>query len=218
MQRVSNSIQILAPVTLFCIALLPGCGQKEPATAVPAPVKTAQPAPPATPAPAAPAPVTQAAPAPAPATTVSSAAAPAAAAPQAQVAKGIATADHQISGVEVTLLELKRTSGDTLTARWRYLNTNAESKALTKSSGWTDAYRLAWDSYVIDGTTKKKYMVLTDSKNYPIAGKHEGGDITIEAGKTLTTWAKYPAPPESVEKVSLFLPGVSPFEDVPISR
>ena len=136
---------------------------------------------------------------------------------QAQAA-GLGTSDYEVSGVEVTLLELKRTSGDTITARWRYRNTEKDKKELTKATGWTDAWRLAWDSYLIDSTNKKKYMVLKDSEGKPIAASHGSGSIKLDGGKTLSTWAKYPAPPDNVQKITLYLPGVAPFEDVPIAK
>jgi hypothetical protein len=133
-------------------------------------------------------------------------------------AAGLGTSDYEVSGVEVTLLELKRTSGDTITARWRYRNTDNDNKRLTEGTGWTDSWKLAWDSYLIDGTNKKKYMVLKDAEGKPIAASHGSGSIKLAAGKTLNTWAKYPAPPENVQKITLFLPGVAPFEDVPIAK
>lgn len=132
---------------------------------------------------------------------------------------GLATMDHEISGIEVTLLELKRTSGETITARWRYRNTNAVAQNLTKAYGGTDPWKLAADTYLIDGVNKKKYLVLTDAKHVPVAAKHGGSSqaISVGPGATLTTWAKYPAPPESVKKVSLYINGVAPFEDILVS-
>ena len=131
----------------------------------------------------------------------------------------LGTGDYEVSGVEVTLLELKRTSGDTLTARWRYRNANAEQKALTKGTGWTDSWALSMESYLVDSSNKKKYLVIKDSSGQPLAGSHGGsGSIKIGAGQTITTWAKFPAPPESVQKVTIYIPGMAPFEDIPISR
>jgi hypothetical protein len=132
--------------------------------------------------------------------------------------KGLGTSDYEVSGVEVTLLEVKRTSGDTITARWRYRNTDNDNKQLTKGTGWTDSWKLALDSYLIDGANKKKYMVLKDAEGKPIAASHGSGAIKLAGGKTLNTWAKYPAPPENVQKITLYLPGVAPFEDVPIAK
>ena len=145
---------------------------------------------------------------------------PAPKAPSAPAQAGIATNDHEISGVEVTLLELKRTSGDTITARWRYKNSNPKREELVKGYGGNDPWKLALDSYLIDGVNKKKYLLLTDANNVPIAGKHGGAgeSIFVGPGASLSTWAKYPAPPEHVKKITLYINGVAPFEDIPISQ
>jgi hypothetical protein len=74
-------------------------------------------------------------------------------------------------------------------------------------------------SYLVDSSNKKKYLVIKDSSGQPLAGSHGGsGSIKIGAGQTITTWAKFPAPSESVQKVTIYIPGVAPFEDIPISR
>jgi hypothetical protein len=36
--------------------------------------------------------------------------------------------------------------------------------------------------------------------------------------KTLGEWAKFMAPPADAKKISVFIPGTQPFEDVPISE
>ena len=138
----------------------------------------------------------------------------------AQAAKPLGTGDHEVSGVEVTLLELKRTSGDTVTAKWRYTNKDQDAKQLAKSTGGMDPYKLSLESYFIDPANKKKYLVLKDSKGKPIAAAHGTPfhAIKLDGGKAINTWAKYPAPPAGVEKVSLYIPGVAPFEDVPLSK
>jgi hypothetical protein len=75
------------------------------------------------------------------------------------------------------------------------------------------------ESYLVDSSNKKKYLVIKDSSGQPLAGSHGGsGSIKIGAGQTITTWAKFPAPPESVQKVTIYIPGMAPFEDIPISR
>lgn len=133
-------------------------------------------------------------------------------------AEGLGTADHEVSGVEVTLLELKRTSGDTVTAKWRVANKDKDTKQLSKATGWTDSWKLSFDSYLVDPANKKKYLVLKDSTGKPIAASHGAGAIKLEGGKAINTWAKYPAPPAGVDKLSVYLPGVAPFEDVPLTK
>ena len=136
----------------------------------------------------------------------------------AQGTPGLGTSDHEVSGVEVTLLSLKRTSGDTVTAKWRYVNKDSDTKQLSKATGWTDPWKLSMDSYLIDPVNKKKYLILKDSQGKPIAAKHGSGAIKLGPGKSMNTWAKYPAPPANVDKVSVYIPGVAPFEDVALSK
>jgi hypothetical protein len=135
--------------------------------------------------------------------------------------EGLGVQDHEIEGVEVVLLEAKRTSGDTITVKWKYRNQTKEKKELVKStSSWSDAYRFSLDAYLIDPLNKKKYLVLKDEKGNPIATRHELKQlvITLAPGQTISTWAKFPAPPAQVEKISIYIPSVSPFEDIPISK
>ena len=65
-----------------------------------------------------------------------------------------------------------------------------------------------------------KYTVAQDETKHPIAGKHGAVNKYIFIGpkQTLATWAKFQAPPEGVEKVTVSIPGAAPFEDVPISK
>jgi len=139
--------------------------------------------------------------------------APQAAAPSALVQ------EHE-TGVEVTLVELRRTSGDSVTLKWRYRNGTSQAVKLAKGgSSWSDPYRLTWGAYLIDTVNKKKYLVITDAEGRPLTSKH--GDwqgVTLEPGQAINAWAKLPAPPADVEKVSVTIEGVPPFEDVPIVK
>ncbi|NLI80380.1 MAG: hypothetical protein GX443_01660 [Deltaproteobacteria bacterium] len=78
--------------------------------------------------------------------------------------------------------------------------------------------------YVTDVKDKKKYFPLKDSKGVILAGPQHydwgGGTFKgrIKGGEFMTIWAKFPAPPEATETVDLFIPGIMPFEDLPLSR
>jgi hypothetical protein len=173
---------------------------------------------------AAPAGQTQATPAPpseSPTASAQPAAGPAEAA-QAKPAAGAAAAfvgEHS-TGVEVTLVEVRRTGGDSVTAKWRFRNTQSnEVKVAQGGTSWSAPYELTAESFLIDPVNKKKYLVITDEKRLPLASKH--GDwqgVTLKPGQTLSAWAKFPAPPSDVEKVTVTLPGVAPFEDVPVVK
>jgi hypothetical protein len=128
---------------------------------------------------------------------------------------------HEVSGVDVMLLGVQRTGDNTVTVRWNYVNKTAERKKLTaERTGWIDPYRLSVGAYLLDGKHMVKYPVLRDSKNVPIAATHGGVNqwIYIQPHQTLSTWAKFGAPPVDVEKVTVAIPGADPFEDVPITQ
>jgi hypothetical protein len=135
-------------------------------------------------------------------------AAPAAAGP-------IATADGQASGVTLDVTQLKRDSGGTVTLKWTVVN------------GGTDEFKLyatmaskEYDSVdgvnLLDAAGKKKYLVVRDSEGNCVCTRAVGS--SLRAGEKRNFWAKFPAPPETVEKISIVVPGFSPLDDVPISR
>ena len=133
----------------------------------------------------------------------------------------IAVEPHAVGGVDVALLEVKRTSGDTLTVKWEYRNKTKEKKQLTdQRTGWVDPYRLSYEMYLLDGKNKIKYTVLKDDTGHPIAAKHGGQNQYIYVGpkQTLATWAKFAAPPADVVKVTVSIPGAAPFEYVTILK
>ena len=133
----------------------------------------------------------------------------------------IAVEPHAVGGVDVALLEVKRTSGNTLTVKWEYRNKTNEKKQLTdERTGWIDPYRLSYQMYLLDTKNHVKYTVAQDETKHPIAGKHGAVNKYIFIGpkQTLATWAKFAAPPADVVKVTVSIPGAAPFEDVTILK
>jgi len=86
--------------------------------------------------------------------------------------------------------------------------------------GWSEPFSLVYHAYLVDARNRTKYPVLKDNRGNLVAGKHGGpGKVVVLApGKTLGTWAKFAAPPADARKISVFIPGVQPFEDVPVSE
>ena len=135
--------------------------------------------------------------------------------------EGLATQEHEVGGVDVVLLEVKRTAGGTMTVRWKYINKTQEKKQLTNTrTGWIDPYRLSYGAYIIDNANKTKYNLVTDASKHPVAGTHGNQNSYIFLGpkQTLATWAKFPEVPADTEKVTVSIPGVPPFEEVPVSK
>ncbi len=142
--------------------------------------------------------------------------------PAAASAAEIAVSDHEVEGVEVALLSVKRVSDGTLTVKWEYRNKSDEPKRLGESfdgMGSSEAYSLVYYAYVVDARNKKKYPVLKDAHGIVVAAKHGAGKVVVLGPKkTMGVWAKFAAPPADTRKISIFIPGTQPFEDVPISE
>ena len=133
-------------------------------------------------------------------------------------ASALAVEEHE-SGVEVALLRVRRASGETLNVHWRYSNRTQETKTLFTGSGsWYTPYKLAADVYIIDNVNQKKHLVV-EANDIPVTSTttHDYGDLSLDAGGMITSWAKFPAPPANVETISVYIPGLSPIEDILIS-
>ncbi len=148
---------------------------------------------------------------------------PAAASPGEAAPPELGVAEYEVPGVEVALLSVKRVSDGTLTVKWEYRNKSgkpAKLGASFKGMGWSEPFSLVYDAYLVDARNRKKYPVLRDTKGTLVAGKHggQGKVVVLEPGKALSTWAKFISVPADTKKVSVFIPGVPPFEDVAIGE
>jgi hypothetical protein len=117
------------------------------------------------------------------------------------------------------LLEVKRVSGGALLVRWRLINTAGPQAPTGLVAGGQSKpinYDFSWnDIYYTDPGENKKYAFLTDSDNNRILDVFYG---TYEAGQQRLNWAKFPAPPPTSNKITVFIPKFMPFEDVPVSQ
>ena len=69
--------------------------------------------------------------------------------------------------------------------------------------------------HLIEPVGKKKYLVVRDSESKCDCSR---GVRDVAAKSRVNLWARFPAPPESVEKIVVVVPTFSPMDDVPISR
>lgn len=201
--------QLVAVLLPALIALVAGC-QKAPEPAVlPTPAAT-----PVVESAAAPAPVPATAapevalPAATPVAPTSAEATATAAAPAAMAF--VASQDTNWTGVVAEVTEFRR-KGNTLTAKLRFRN------------GGTAGVQpdLQWpETYLLDTAAGKKYEPLKDENGAYIAGNRPGWKDRwyddVKAGESRTTWVKFPAPPAEVRVITLQLPNIAPFEDLPI--
>jgi len=194
-----------APLAICLIAFAAGCKKGEEAAA---------PAPESAPATAAEAP----APAPLPTSEpliapTAAAAAPSSTAPASAPAPApgvIASQETNWPGIVAEVTEFRR-KGNTLTAKVRLRNQGSENVA-------PDFYYT--EVYLLDAAAGKKYEVLKDEKDNYFAALHSGHPNRwfewVNAGQSLTVWMKFAAPPPAVKTVTLQIPKVQPFEDLPI--
>jgi len=124
----------------------------------------------------------------------------------------IQSQDTNISGLVAEITECKRADG-VLSVRMRLKNTTDKKidVQLIRQRNYDDYYLTAGS---------KKYFVLRDSEKTPLAPRADGSgyfSTGIEKGGTFVWWAKFPAPPADVKKVSYFTPLAPPFDNIPIT-
>ena len=117
-----------------------------------------------------------------------------------------------VTGVVVELIECKRKDG-VLTVQLQFRNTGDKSVTFYPVS------RGNFDPYYVTAEDKK-YLVLRDEEKTPLAPPvNPVGDVyvSLAPGATWVWWAKYPAPPPAVKKISYYTSLTPPFDDIPIS-
>jgi len=83
----------------------------------------------------------------------------------------------------------------------------------------TNVFSTAYAAYLTDVRSNMKYPVLRDTRGDPVAASHGGRKVVVLAPhKTLNTWAKFKVPPPTTTKVSVYIPGAQPFEEVAIQQ
>jgi len=131
----------------------------------------------------------------------------------------IATADGDIPGTKVEINELKRTGGDTLTLKFSIVNGGA--KALDFGYSFVEQgkdipdFNSVGGVHLIDPVGRKKYFVVRDTENQPSCSK---GLKDLAPGGRVNLWAKFPAPPEDVQKIAVIVPHFGPLDDIPIGK
>jgi hypothetical protein len=130
----------------------------------------------------------------------------------------LATADGDKPGVRAEVTELKRTSGDTVNLKFTLINESDKSMSFSYDFGenkQTGDFNSIAGTHLIDAVGKKKYFVVRDTEGACVCSK----DLDDVKPKTrVTLFAKFPAPPADVEKITVVVPHFTPMDDVPISR
>jgi hypothetical protein len=188
---------------LALVGVVTGCGKSDDKVQSKAPAPSPQAS--------APAPTAGTAATPPPTAPAPQSAMPVAASPASAAA--IATADSDRPGIRVEVQELKR-SADTLVLRFVLINdSNDQFHPYDKLGGLTFGYNTS-GVYLVDGANKKKYLVVVDSQQKCVCS--EGLDW-LQSKSRMNLWARFPAPPGDVKKISVVVPHFTPMDDVPIT-
>jgi hypothetical protein len=118
----------------------------------------------------------------------------------------------KFEGVEILLTDLKRSSGDLVTATCLYCNGGAQRVDLA-----ADMRARVGDAKLLDTENQVEYRVEQPggASGKPLVSDH-GPGLKLQPNKAVKTWMKFTAP--EGKTVTLIVPGASePFEDVAIA-
>jgi outer membrane protein OmpA-like peptidoglycan-associated protein len=126
----------------------------------------------------------------------------------------IASQEAEAEGLVAEITGVNRTAGGFLTVTFRYRNDGASTFAFP----WQ---RHVAGSYYLDDENRRKYEVVRSQQQEPLCSDNaelvgQAGE-KLAAGSSIAFWAKFAAPPEATQTVSVWLPFAPPFDDVPIS-
>ena len=140
-------------------------------------------------------------------------------APAAPAAVAIATADGEKPGTRVEITELKRSSDNNLTLKFALVNDGPDKLSFGYDYGDEGNHIKDYDSIggvnLVDNAGKKKYFVVRDTENNCLCSR---GIKDVSPKSRTNLWAKFPAPPDDVQKISIVIPHFGPIDDVAISR
>ena len=134
--------------------------------------------------------------------------------------ESLAVRAHEVPGIEVTLLGVRHSQGDTVTIRWRYRNTTPEAKRLSPNANAPEELAdMVTRAILVDEANGKKYYVLRDADDRPVLSRVGGAAWPIlQPGESVDVSAHFPAPSGLPAQLSFYVPGSDPFEPVTITE
>ena len=119
----------------------------------------------------------------------------------------------EFPGLTLTVQELKRSS-NALTLKFVLQSKDGFAFHYDFGEGGNE-YGDIGGIHLIDAANKKKYFVVRDADGSCVCSRNIAN---IAAGSQSVLWAKFPAPPDDVQKITVVFPHFPPIEDVPITR
>jgi len=128
-------------------------------------------------------------------------------------ANALPSTQGEFPGLTLTIQELKRSS-NALTLK--FVLQSKGGFAIQYGFGESDKeFGNISGIHLIDEANKKKYFVVRDADGACVCS-HDIANIA--AGSQSVLWAKFPAPPDDVQKITVEVPHFPPIEDVPITH
>jgi len=135
--------------------------------------------------------------------------------------KILGSADGEKSGSRIDVTELKRVSGDMVSLKFVLVNDSSEGIPISynflPAQEAPSQMGLDTDSiagvYLTDTGGGTKYTVVRDAHGLCVCST---GLSTVGSKSKVNLWAKFPAPPDSVTKLTVTVPHFQPVEDVPL--
>lgn len=119
--------------------------------------------------------------------------------------------EGQLVGSKVVIRELKRDAASTVTLRFQLVN---DGNQKVKTYGVLGELFTMDKVTLVDTGNKKKYLVVKDTEGVCVCSELKED---LEPGTAFNVWAKFPAPPDDVQKISVIVPGFEPVESVPFA-
>ena len=116
-------------------------------------------------------------------------------------------------GVTAELTSVERAPGNMRTIKFKYTNAGSDKVEIARLGQYSHDNVLD-HVYYVDAKNKKKYLVVKDAEKKALGTNLKY--FTLAPGESKAAWGKFPEPPADVQKISVYLPGAPPFEDVPI--
>jgi len=129
----------------------------------------------------------------------------------------LATSDGDKPGIRIEVVELKRTSGNTVNLKFAMINDSDQDMGFGYDfgEGSTSDIGTVAGAHLVDAEGKKKYFVVRDTEGACLCSR---GLNSIKPKTRANLWAKFPAPPDDVQKITVVIPHFTPMDDVPVSR
>jgi hypothetical protein len=142
---------------------------------------------------------------------------PAASGGKAAALPALAEAVLERPRVRVQVTDMARTGPEAVSVKFRLLNTDRTSPA-SIGDAFADTpgdFGSLSGVYLLDGQGTTKLFVLRDDRGQAQCSTGLG---PIPPGGQAEAWARFPAPPPAVTRLTVQVPGLPPFRDLPVAE